>query len=122
MRFCLEGDFCSGKLDAWIDLVFGCKQRGRPAAEALNTFSDSVYCREPEQDWFKRKVQLLCWHECGACPTQLFTERHGGRKLSLKRVPAPSADDTIRESEPQIREGDYDFLNESEMQKIKRLF
>ena len=42
-RAALESDYVSAHLHLWIDLIFGCKQRGKPAVEALNKFFYLTY-------------------------------------------------------------------------------
>ncbi len=42
-RAALESPSVSAQLHAWIDLVFGCKQRGQPAFEADNVFYHLTY-------------------------------------------------------------------------------
>eukprot|EP00887_Chlorella_sp_A99_P003486 scaffold7.g3486.t1 len=42
-REALESEHASAHLHAWIDLVFGCRQRGPPAAAALNQFYYLTY-------------------------------------------------------------------------------
>ena len=37
----LESEYVSAHLHEWIDLIFGHKQKGRPAEEAMNVF---YYC------------------------------------------------------------------------------
>jgi len=41
-RQALESDIVRQSLPAWIDLVFGYKQRGKEAVEAVNVFHPSV--------------------------------------------------------------------------------
>jgi len=48
-RAALESEHVSEHLHLWIDLIFGCKQRGRAAAEALNVFYYLTY--EGEEMW-----------------------------------------------------------------------
>uniref|UniRef100_A0A7R9UWL1 BEACH domain-containing protein n=1 Tax=Diacronema lutheri TaxID=2081491 RepID=A0A7R9UWL1_DIALT len=43
MRASLESAYCSAHLHGWIDLVFGHKQTGRGAEEALNVFYYLTY-------------------------------------------------------------------------------
>ena len=38
----LESDYVSQHLNQWIDLVFGYKQRGREAIDAINVFHPAV--------------------------------------------------------------------------------
>lgn len=39
----LECDYVSAHLHEWIDLIFGCKQRGPQAVEAINVFHHLFY-------------------------------------------------------------------------------
>ena len=41
-RQALESDFVTAALPSWIDLVFGCKQTGKAAIEAINVFHPAV--------------------------------------------------------------------------------
>ena len=43
-RDALECDFVSSQLHNWIDLVFGCKQRGQAAVDAHNGFFFARMC------------------------------------------------------------------------------
>jgi hypothetical protein len=42
-RLALESDFVSAHLNEWIDLIFGFKQQGQPAVEAMNVFHHLFY-------------------------------------------------------------------------------
>ena len=42
-RRALESEYVSENLHNWIDLIFGCKQRGKNAEQALNVFSHYSY-------------------------------------------------------------------------------
>lgn len=42
-RLALECDYVSQHLHQWIDLIFGCKQNGPAAVEAVNVFHHLFY-------------------------------------------------------------------------------
>ena len=42
-RAALESEYVSAHLHEWIDLIFGCKQRGEAAVRALNCFFHLTY-------------------------------------------------------------------------------
>jgi len=41
-RQALESDYVSANISAWIDLIFGFKQTGRAAIDAINVFHPAV--------------------------------------------------------------------------------
>jgi hypothetical protein len=43
LRHALESDYVSANIHNWIDLIFGYKQKGPDAEEALNTFYYMTY-------------------------------------------------------------------------------
>ena len=80
-RAALECDHVSSHLHEWIDLIFGCKQRGKGAQEALNVFFYLTY----EVDLRGRshaevralKAQI---NNFGQTPTQLMLAPHPQRR------------------------------------------
>ncbi|GAB4815481.1 hypothetical protein N2152v2_002527 [Parachlorella kessleri] len=83
MREALEGDVVSQNLHAWIDLIFGFKQRGRGAEEALNQFYYLTYEGTVDLDSIgdarqRRAVEEQIRH-FGQTPMQLFKRRHPQR-------------------------------------------
>ncbi len=67
-RQALESDCVSEHLHAWVDLVFGVKQQGSLAVEAVNVFHPAV-------SWiiFLRPIALLCL--CLLVKTRIAYER-----------------------------------------------
>lgn len=93
MRLALESDYVSQHLHEWIDLIFGCKQRGDEARKADNLFHFLTYGTPParnskhEEDYNEQlsvQTQIL---EFGQVPKQV--EESGGRK-ETSRVHFPS--------------------------------
>ncbi|XP_072337816.1 neurobeachin-like protein 1 isoform X1 [Scyliorhinus torazame] len=91
-RKALESDFVSAHLHEWIDLIFGYKQRGPDAAEALNVF---YYCTyegavdlDAVTDEKERKALEGMISNFGQTPCQLLKESHPSRlsaEEALKR-------------------------------------
>ena len=80
LREALESEHVTGQLHRWIDLVFGCKQRGEEAVRADNLFHYITYEGavdvDPISDPIKHsslKTQIM---EFGQTPTQLFMQPH----------------------------------------------
>ena len=58
-RQALESEYVSKNLHFWVDLVFGWKQRGEAAVEALNTFVHVTYEGEVDIDAMTDPIQRL---------------------------------------------------------------
>ena len=80
MRDALESSYVSENLHKWIDLIFGCKQRGAEALNADNLFYYLCYEGAVDLDSIKnyseRKSLEIQIQEFGQIPTQLFMQPH----------------------------------------------
>ncbi|XP_043381670.1 neurobeachin-like protein 1 isoform X1 [Chelonia mydas] len=88
-RKALESEFVSAHLHEWIDLIFGYKQRGPAAAEALNVFYYCTYEGAVDLDALtdekERKALEGMINNFGQTPCQLLKEPHPVR-LSAEEV------------------------------------
>ncbi|XP_054992464.1 neurobeachin-like protein 2 isoform X1 [Sorex araneus] len=88
-RRALESEYVSAHLHEWIDLIFGYKQRGRAAEEALNVFYYCTYEGAVDLDHVaderERKALEGIIRNFGQTPCQLLKEPHPVR-LSAEEV------------------------------------
>ncbi|XP_043669052.1 lysosomal-trafficking regulator isoform X1 [Vespula pensylvanica] len=78
-RAALETDLVREVLPYWIDLVFGFRQTGRPAVEAINVFHPATYYGfnvEQIADPLERQAWETMVRTYGQTPAQLFRTSH----------------------------------------------
>jgi len=79
-REALESTYVSEHLHEWIDLIFGFKQRGRAAIDAVNVFHPLTYEGEVDldsiEDPFIKQATIAQIHNFGQTPRRLFSKSH----------------------------------------------
>ncbi|KAF4587193.1 beige/BEACH domain protein [Ophiocordyceps camponoti-floridani] len=82
-REALESRYVSENLHHWIDLVFGCKQRGEAAVESINVFHHLSYAGASDLDRItdanERAITAGVIHNFGQTPHQVFSKPHPAR-------------------------------------------
>ncbi|XP_048843336.1 lysosomal-trafficking regulator-like isoform X2 [Brienomyrus brachyistius] len=85
-RQALESDQVSQTLCQWIDLVFGFKQKGKAAVQAVNVFHPATYFGmdvSAVEDPVQRRALETMIKTYGQTPRQLFSTSHVSRDAEL---------------------------------------
>lgn len=89
-REALESDYVSANLHQWVDLIFGHKQLGPAAVNAVNVYHALSYHGAIDLDEVKDPVERLATigiiHNFGQTPRQVFTKPHLTRGAKQKSV------------------------------------
>ncbi|CAK9831938.1 WD repeat and FYVE domain-containing protein 3 [Anthophora retusa] len=87
-RLALECDYVSQHLHQWIDLIFGCKQNGFAAVEAVNVFHYLFYEGNVDiyniDDPLKKNATIGFINNFGQIPKQLFKKPHPAKKMTQR--------------------------------------
>ncbi|ETO06443.1 hypothetical protein RFI_30949 [Reticulomyxa filosa] len=102
-REALESPYVSQNLHHWIDLIFGYKQRGEAAVEALNVFYYLTYegaeDLEKIEDEIEKQGKIAHINNFGQTPKQLFTKPHPQRKMANPLINIYTQPDLLHSSE-----------------------
>ncbi|KAJ8966192.1 hypothetical protein NQ317_015412 [Molorchus minor] len=86
-RMALECDYVSQNLHHWIDLIFGCKQQGQTATDAVNVFHHLFYEGNVDiyniDDPLKKNATIGFINNFGQIPKQLFKKPHPCKKMGI---------------------------------------
>ncbi|KAF7722919.1 hypothetical protein EC973_002599 [Apophysomyces ossiformis] len=126
-REALESEYVSENLHHWIDLIFGYKQQGQAAIDALNVFHHVSYEGAVDLDAITDVVEKTATigiiNNFGQTPRQLFKKPHPARlpgssdPLALGYYPFQSHVDKLVQSILPVRDinrqiGDMGFFND----------
>uniref|UniRef100_A0A8C5M6R0 Lysosomal trafficking regulator n=1 Tax=Leptobrachium leishanense TaxID=445787 RepID=A0A8C5M6R0_9ANUR len=116
-RQALESDHVSQTICHWIDLVFGYKQKGRAAVQAINVFHPATYFGmdvSAVEDPVQRRALETMIKTYGQTPRQLFYSAHisrpGSRLLMEGELPAAMGllvQLAFRETRESVKENAY---------------
>ncbi|KAG1688997.1 hypothetical protein DVH05_002880 [Phytophthora capsici] len=120
-RMALESDFVSSNLHHWIDLIFGYKQTGSSAVDALNSYHIACYPERLDLSTSSDGVRAKLVQR-GTVPIQLFRKPHPARMTqdeSLEaRYPA-SHSMALLSSRRQVRRHDLSSKHTAAVKSVR---
>ena len=115
MRQALESEYVSSNLNLWIDLIFGYKQNGKIAIDAINRYHPACYFGYPVEqisDTLQRRAIETMIKTWGQTPKKIFDSPHPSQYL-LPVVKRPTTttikfpDDSIHSKIINVKWGNY---------------
>ena len=122
----LESPEVSEKMNDWIDLIFGYKQKGKEAKKINNLFMQESY-EDYEEEYKKadeeKKIYLCKLLEFGVTPSQLFKgdpyKRSAYAELKNNRQLLPNTTEYIKNQENIFNENTIDIAKELSVEEAK---
>jgi hypothetical protein len=74
MKRVFENTFISNYLNYWVDLIFGCKAKGKEAENAKNVFTEASYQETINLNECQEQAAFLRLVEFGLIPTQIMSK------------------------------------------------
>ena len=125
LRNILENDTISYSINYWIDLIFGCKNKGKEAELANNVFTDTSYQEGVDLKKVENRDLFLRYAEFGLIPTQVLSKECDKKlkreeKLKGKEITNPKAKLNNNECKQQnVENPQYIIKNNSNVLLLK---